>query len=63
MDLDREFLKRLWNGEPTVCPRCCGETLIPLHKRRKDRDDWQCPHCGEIYRTMKILNDLLNHKT
>ncbi len=60
MELDRAFLKRLWNGQPTACPKCGRGPLIPLHKKRKDNDDWQCPDCGEIYRTINILNELLN---
>ncbi len=60
MELDRAFLKRLCRGEPTLCPKCGAETLRPLHKRRKDNNDWQCPGCGEIYRTIRILGELLD---
>ena len=60
MELDRTFLKRLWNGESTVCPKCDGGVLIPLHQKRKDNDNWQCPNCKEVYRTINILRDLLN---
>lgn len=57
--MDRELLKRLWRGEDTVCPECGRETLIPLHKKKKDNLDWQCPGCGAIFRTVKILCELL----
>ena len=60
MELDRKFLMRLWRGEPTTCPKCASAELRPLHKRRKDKDDWQCPACGEIYRTIRILGNLLD---
>ena len=60
MGMDRAFLKRLWNGEKVLCPKCNEEYLVPLHKRRKDNDDWQCKKCGAVYRTINILNDLLN---
>ena len=35
MELDRAFLKKLWNGEKVLCPKCNEEYLVPLHKRRK----------------------------
>lgn len=57
---DRTFLKRLWRGEPTPCPKCNAAALVPLHKRRRDNMDWQCPNCGEIYRTIRILTELLD---
>ena len=59
MELDRSFLKKLWNGEKVMCPKCNKEYLILLHKKRKDNDDFQCPNCGEIYRTITIFNNLL----
>ena len=55
------FMKRLWAGEPTLCPKCGRAELVPLHKRLKkepDRNDWQCPVCGEIYRTINMMYDL-----
>ncbi len=63
MEPDRDFLKRLGRGQPTPCPKCGHEPLVPLHKRykrRKDNNDWQCPACGEIYRTINILCGLLD---
>ena len=39
MELDRSFLKKLWNGEKVMCPKCNKDYLIPLHKKRKDNDD------------------------
>ena len=62
MELDRTFLKHLWNGEPTVCPKCNKGLLAPLHKRRKDNNDWQCPDCMEIYRTISIFSDMLDNR-
>lgn len=61
MELDRKFLKRLWNNEEVICPKCMKGTLIPLHKNKKDNNDFKCPNCKEIYRTIKILNNLLNN--
>jgi tRNA(Ile2) C34 agmatinyltransferase TiaS len=52
------FLKRLWNEEPTPCPKC-GGILAFLHKKEKKSNcDWKCPRCGAIYRTMDLLNRL-----
>ena len=62
MELDRAFLKKLWNGEKVLCPKCNEEYLVPLHKKRKDNDDWQCKKCGEVYRTISILSELLNRE-
>ena len=53
------FLKRLWREEPTVCPRCGGAELTYLHKKaKKSNNDWKCPACGEIYRTINLFVDL-----
>ena len=59
MELDRTFLKKLWNGEKVKCPKCNKDYLIPLHKKKKDNDDFQCPNCNEIYRTISIFNNML----
>lgn len=58
MELDRVFLKKLWNGKKVICPNCKEDYLILLHK--KDNDDYRCPKCKKVYRTINILNDLLN---
>ena len=50
MELDRKFLKKLWNGEKVMCPKCNKEYLIPLHKKRKDNDDFQCTNYNFIFR-------------
>ena len=53
------FMKRLWAGEPTDCPKCGREKLVMLHKKaKKSRSDWQCPACGEIYRTINMMYTL-----
>ena len=53
------FLKRLWNEEPTLCPKCADATLELLHKKAKHSScDWRCPACGEIYRTIRLLKEL-----
>ena len=36
MELDRTILKKLWNGEKVLCPKCNEDYLIPLHKKKKD---------------------------
>lgn len=55
------FLKRLWNAQPTPCPKC-GGTLEFLHKKaKKSNCDWKCPDCGAVYKTICIL-DQLNEK-
>ncbi len=52
------FLKKLWNGEETVCP-ICGTVLISLHKKaKKDSSDWQCKNCDKSYRTMYLLDEI-----
>ena len=53
------FLKRLWQGEETLCPKCRGANLVHLHKKaKKSNNEWQCPKCGEIYRTIRMLMQL-----
>ena len=53
------FLKRLWSEEPTACPKCGGAELTHLHKKaKKSNNDWKCPACGEIYRTIGMLMEL-----
>lgn len=53
------FLKRLWQEEPTLCPKCGENTLVHLHKKaKKSNCDWKCPGCGEIYRTIGMLMEL-----
>lgn len=61
MEIDRKFLKKLWNDEKVMCPNCNKEYLIPLHKKRKDNDDFKCPNCDKIYRTISILNNMLKN--
>ena len=35
-----------------MCPKCNKDYLIPLHKKRKDNDDFQCPNCnGQLGRS------------
>ena len=54
-------MKKLWTGEKTVCPKCQKAELILLHKKaKKSNDDWKCPECGEIYRTINMMYDLPN---
>lgn len=53
------FMKRLWQNQPTPCPKCQDALLVPLHKKaKKDNNDWKCPACGEIYRTISMLYEL-----
>ncbi len=59
MNLDRKTLKKLWNGEKVLCPKCSKEYLILLHKNKKDYNDWQCPNCKEVIKTINILNNML----
>ncbi len=41
------FMKRLWQYEETMCPKCGGAVLTHLHKKVKKSDnDWVCPACG-----------------
>lgn len=64
MNLDRTFLKKLWNGEKVLCPKCNKEYLVPLHnklKKQDDKNDFKCPNCNEIYRTIGILSNLLKN--
>lgn len=59
MELNREFLKQLWNNEKVLCPKCNEAFLIPLHKGKKNKNDWQCLKCKEVYRTINLFNKLL----
>ena len=53
------FLKRLWNEEPTACPKCGHEFLEHLHKKaKKSNCEWKCSACGEIFRTINMLYEL-----
>ena len=53
------FLKRLWAGTPTICPKCGGAELVRLHKKaKKSNNDWKCPACEEVYRTINLFCDL-----
>ena len=53
------FLKRLWREQPTGCPQCGGAELTHLHKKaKKSNNDWKCPACGAIYRTINLMLDL-----
>lgn len=54
-----QLLKKLWNKEPVLCPKCGAARLVHLHPKAKKSDcDWKCPACGEIYRTIRMLKDL-----
>ena len=60
-DAEVLLLKKLWTGEPVLCPKCGKSVLIHLHKKAKKSDcDWKCPECGEIYRTITMLKQLPN---
>ena len=58
-DEELAFMKRLWNGVPATCPKCQQSELTLLHKKaKKSNNDWKCPSCGEIYRTINMFMDL-----
>ena len=53
------FLKRLWREQPTLCPYCGKSELTYLHKKaKKSNNDWKCPACGAIFRTINLFMDL-----
>ena len=53
------LLKKLWQEEPVLCPKCKAAKLTHLHKKaKKSNNDWKCPACGEIYRTINMLRAL-----
>lgn len=53
------LLKKMWNGDPVTCPKCGGAQLVHLHKKaKKSNNDWKCPACGEIFRTINMLINL-----
>lgn len=55
------LLKKLWQGEAVLCPKCKAAELEYLHKKaKKSNNDWHCPACGEIYRTIRMLMALPN---
>ena len=54
-----QLLKKLWNKEEVLCPKCGAAHLVHLHPKAKKSDcDWKCPACGEIYRTIGMLKNL-----
>lgn len=58
-DEELAFLKRLWKALPTPCPKCGQAELVLLHKKaKKSNNDWKCPSCGEIIRTINLFCDL-----
>lgn len=58
-DEEIKFMKALWNEVPTVCPVCGKAELVKLHKKvKKSNNDWKCPQCGEIFRTINMLMNL-----
>ena len=58
-DENLRFMKRLWNGEVTICPKCGKAELVLFHKKaKKSNCDWICSSCGERFDTIKILNEL-----
>lgn len=57
--MNRETLKKLWNGEKVLCPKCNKDYLIQLHKKDKDNNDFKCPNCNEVIRTINIFNNML----
>lgn len=58
-DAQLSFMKRLWKGMPTQCPKCGKADLVLLHaKAKKSLNDWKCPHCGQVYRTIRMLYSL-----
>lgn len=57
--MDREILKKLWNGEKVLCSNCNNDYLVPLHKKDKDNNDFKCPKCNEVVRTINIFNNML----
>ena len=59
MELNRTLLKKLWSGEEVICPKCNGDYLIPLHNNKKDNNNFKCPKCKEIFRTISIFNKML----
>ena len=43
----------------TLCPKCGGAELTYLHKKaKKSNNDWKCPACGAIFRTINLFMDL-----
>lgn len=58
-DENLDFMKKLWKGIPTVCPKCGKADLVLLHKKaKKSNNDWKCPNCGEVYRTINMMYEL-----
>ena len=58
-DEEVSLLKKMWLGEPVLCPKCGKEQLVHLHqKAKKSNCNWKCPGCGEIFRTINMLKQL-----
>ena len=53
------FLKGLWQGQPTLCPKCGKAELVLLHKKaKKSNNDWKCPNCEWVCRTINLFMEL-----
>ena len=53
------LLKKMWNNDEVICPKCGKGILTHLHKKaKKNCCDWNCPVCGEIFRTINMLKNL-----
>lgn len=61
-DTEVALLKKMWTGQEVLCPKCGQATLVHLHKKaKKSNNDWKCPQCGEIYRTINMFMELPNN--
>lgn len=55
-----EDVKENYEWWKSNVPKCNKEILIPLHKNKKDNNDFICQNCKVAYRTINILTKLLN---
>ena len=60
-DTEVALLKKMWTGQEVICPKCGQAKLVHLHKKaKKSNNDWKCPECGEVYRTINMFMELPN---
>ena len=54
-----QLLKDLCCKRPLTSPKCGEAILEHLHKKAKKSDcEWNCPACGESFRTIRMLKEL-----
>ena len=53
-----QFLKKLWNEEPVLCPMCKNPLELLHTGAKRNNCDWQCKTCDKTYKTLYLLDEL-----